>query len=85
MKTLGFTGVNTEGQEELVIVAINREEEKTIQLKQADAGKYNYYEVYTTNENRDLELTASGVYDSQYVPFTIEAESVVTIRLTNKQ
>ena len=84
MKTLGFTGVNTEGQEELVIVAINREDEKTIQMKLADASKYNYYEVYTTNENRDLELTASGAYDSQYVPFTIEAESVVTIRLTNK-
>ncbi len=84
MKTLGFTGVNTEGQEELVIVAINREDEKTIQLKQADASKYNYYEVYTTNENRDLELTASGVYDSEYIPFTIEAESVVTIKLVNK-
>lgn len=84
MKTLAFTGTNKEGQEELVIVAINREGEKTVQLKLEDAGKYNYYEVYTTNEDRDLELTASGVYENEHVPFTIEAESIVTIKLVNK-
>ncbi len=85
LKTLAFTGTNKEGQEELVIVAINREnEEKTVQMKLSELGKYNYYEVYTTNESRDLEQTASGEYDSEYVPFTIEKESIITIRLIKK-
>lgn len=83
LKSLAFTGVNSEGQEELVIVMINREEEKNIQLALTDLGQYNYFEVHTTNENRDLEMTASGDY-TEYTPFTIEGESVVTIRLTKK-
>ena len=83
MKSLAFTGTNSEGQEELVIVMINREEEKTIQLALNEQNEYTYFEVHTTNENRDLEMTASGEY-TEYLPFTIEGESVVTIRLIRK-
>ena len=83
LKTLAFTGVNTTDQEELVTVVINRGDERTLQMKLADYGKYTEYEVYTTNENRDLELTASGAFD-QYTPIVIEKESVVTIRLINR-
>lgn len=83
MKSLAFTGVNNDGQKELVIVLINREEEKTIQLALKELEQYNYFEVHTTNENRDLEMTASGEY-TENLPFTIEGQSVVTIRLTEK-
>lgn len=83
LKSVAFTGVNIDGQEELVIVIINQEEEKTVQLALSEAGGYNYFEVHTTNENRDLELTASGAYN-EYLPFTIEGESIVTLRLVKK-
>lgn len=84
LKTLAFTGVNKDGQEELVTVVLNQEgDERTLQMKLEDYGKYTEYEVYTTNENRDLELTASGTFD-QYTPIVIEKESVVTIRLINR-
>lgn len=83
MKSVAFTGTNTEGQEELVVVLINREEEKTFQLALSNLGQYNYYEVYTTNEDCDLAMTAGGAY-TDHLPITIEGESVVTIRLINK-
>jgi len=84
LDTVAFTGINKDGQEELVIVVINKEKEaKTIQMGLADFGKYNYYEVYTTNENRDLEMTQNGALE-QYSPMTLEAESIITIRLINQ-
>lgn len=83
MKSVAFTGVNGGGQEELVLVLINREEEKTFQLALSEKDKYNYFEVYTTNESRDLERTASGTYEEN-LPFTIEGESIVTLRLIKK-
>ncbi len=83
MKSVAFTGVNTEGQAELVVVLINREEKKTFQLALSGLGQYNYYEVHTTNENRDLEMTAGGEY-TENLPFTIEGESIVTLRLIKK-
>lgn len=85
LRTTAFTGVNDEGQEELVIVVLNRNEGTTVQLNLEDYGKYNYYEVYTTDETHDLEMTAGGEYTDQYVPVTIGASSVVTIRLVNKK
>jgi len=83
MKSVAFRGVNAEGQSELVVVLINREEEKTFQLALSELGQYNYFEVYTTNENRDLEMTASGEY-TENIPFNIEGKSIVTLRLINK-
>lgn len=81
MKSVAFTGTNEKGKQELVIVLINREEEKTFQLALSENEKYNVYNVYTTNEEKDLELTGNGTYtDNQ--PFTIEGESIVTIVLT---
>ncbi len=82
LSTVAFTGVQ-DGKEELVIVVSNKEEEKTVQMGLADFSKYVSYEVYTTNENRDLEMTQSGTFE-EYTPITIEAESVVTIRLISK-
>lgn len=84
LDTVAFTGTNKDGQDELVIVIINKEKEaKTIQMGLEDFGKYTSYEVYTTNESRDLEMTAGGEFE-QYTPMTIGAESIVTIKLTNK-
>lgn len=83
LDTVAFTGVNKDGQEELVVVIINKGKERTIQMGLADFGKYTYYDVHTTNENRDLEMTASGTFE-QYTSMTIEADSIVTIRLINK-
>jgi len=83
LKSVAFTGVNSDGQEELVVVLINRTEEKTFQLALSELGQYNYFEVHTTNENRDLEMTASGEYTDK-LPFTIEGESIVTLRLIKK-
>lgn len=81
MKSVAFTGTNTDGREELVLVLINREEEKTFQLALSETGKYTEYQVYTTNENCDLTLTEQGAYvDNQAI--TIQAESIVTIILT---
>lgn len=81
MKSVAFTGTNDEGKEQLVIVMINREEEKTVQLSLNDQSRYATYEVYTTNEQYDLEMTASGEY-KEHTPFTIMGESIVTFVLT---
>lgn len=83
MKSVAFCGVNAEGCEELVVVLINREEEKTFQLALSELSQYNYFEVHMTNENRDLEMTVSGEYTDN-LPFTIEGESIVTLRLIKK-
>lgn len=80
---LAFRGVNAEGQEELVIVLINRGGERTFRLDLSGVRKYNYFEIYTTNENRDLEMTSSGTYEEN-LPFSIEEESIVTLRVIKK-
>ena len=81
MKSVAFTGTNDEGKDQLVIVMINREEEKTVQLQLTDQTKYKTFEVYTTNEQCDLEKTAGGDY-RENLPFTICGESIVTFILT---
>ncbi|MGN0507029.1 MAG: glycoside hydrolase [Lachnospiraceae bacterium] len=81
MKSVAFTGKNGEDREQLVLVFINREEEKTFQLALSETGKYTEYEVYTTNETHDLERTEQGAYvENQAI--TIQGESIVTIILT---
>lgn len=81
MKTVAFTGTNDEDREQLVLVMINREDEKNIQLALSETGKYTEYEVYTTNEELDLEMTANGEYTEDQA-FTVQGESIVTIVLT---
>lgn len=81
MKSVAFTGTEEDGTQRLVLVLINREEEKQFQLALSEENKYNAYQVYTTNEERDLELTKEGVYQEGQA-FTIEGASIVTIVLT---
>ena len=81
MGSVAFTGTNELGNNELIIVLTNEEDEKKVRLDLDTLNAYDYCEVYTTSEEKDLELTASGDYDSDTV-ITIEGASIVTIRLT---
>ena len=81
--SVAFTGQNELGQKELVIVLTNEEDEKTFRLDLNTINKYDYCEVYTTTEEKDLEMTFSGDYDSD-TAFTIEGKSIVTIRLIER-
>ncbi len=81
--SVAFTGENALGQKELVIVLTNEEDEKTFRLDLNTINKYDYCEVYTTTEEKDLEMTFSGDYDSD-TAFTIEGKSIVTIRLIER-
>lgn len=83
MGNVAFTGTNDEGQQELILVLKNEEDAKTFRMKLATSNNYNYYEVYTTNEEKDLQCTANGEYSAK-TAFSIEGQSIVTIRLIAK-
>ncbi len=83
MRSLCFTGVNEDGQEEMVFVFINREGEKNFRLGLTNPEKYCNYQVVTTSEERSLEGIEDGVYTSDTV-ITVEAESITTVILTGK-
>jgi O-glycosyl hydrolase len=83
MQSVAFKGVGDSGKEELVIVLTNREDEKTFRLDIKGEKGYDNYEIFTTTEEKDLELTASGEFDEDTV-INIEGKSIVTIRLKSR-
>lgn len=82
MKSLAYTGTNEEGKKELVLVFVNREEEKNFKLSLSDV-TYGQYEIVTTSEQRDLEQVEIGDYTENTV-ITVEAESITTVILREK-
>ncbi len=80
---VAFKGTNDKGQKELILVLKNEEEAKTFRLNLGTDNKYNSYEIFTTNEEKDLQCTASGDF-TEKTAFSIEGQSIVTIRLTEK-
>ena len=84
MGSVAFTGVNENNENELVVVLTNEEDKKSFRMDITGTIGYNTYEVYTTTEEKDLLLTASGKYDPNTV-ITIEGQSVVTLKFTARQ
>lgn len=84
LRPVAFTGINEQGERELVLVLINREKEKNFCLEVSSEYTYGSYELFTTSEQYDLERTATGTYDENTV-FSLDAESIVTIRIQEKK
>lgn len=84
MKSLAFTGVNDNGEEELVIVLINREDAKEFKLDITSNMDYNHYTIVSTTEEKDLLQTVSDEYSKDTV-IQIEEESISTVILSKKK
>lgn len=80
LNPVAFTGVNSDGKQELVMVFINREGEKQFKLDLGDNTGYTSYEVHTTSEDYDLEQTDAGSYTNDTV-IKLNGESIVTVIL----
>ncbi len=78
LKPVAFSGVNTQGEKELVCVFINRGEKERIAIQ--GENEYSTYEIYTTSQEQDLVQTASGTTEEAN-GFEIPGESVVTVVL----
>ena len=80
LKPVVFTGIDDgDGKEKCVLVFINRGDEKKITL--AGVEGFNTYEIHTTAEEKDLELTASGTVEKT-TEYVIGEKSVVTVVLS---
>ena len=83
LKSVAFAGANENNEKQAVVVLTNEEDLKTVRANLTTENGYNYYEVYTTTLEKDLELTAAGEYNSDTV-IQIEGQSVTTIVFTKK-
>ena len=95
MLPTAFTGVNDEGEQELVMVFINDKtkdgkpaDEKTKKEEYADrefllegVAGYGRIAVYVTSEDYDLECVLEGDFDPSK-PVTVPGGSVTTVVLT---
>jgi O-glycosyl hydrolase len=81
LKPVAFKGVNQEGKPELVMVFINREDEKELKLDIQSDKEYNQYRIYTTSEDYDLEETKSGDYSNDTI-IPLMKESITTVVLS---
>ena len=80
LRPVVFTGIDDgDGKEKCVMVFINRGDAQNISL--AGVEGYSTYEIHTTAEEKDLELTASGNVTADTV-YEIEGQSVVTVVLS---
>ncbi len=80
MRPVAFKGIDDgDGKEKLVVVFINRNEAQTVALEGIEG--YSGYEVYTTSEDKDLELTASGSFETG-TEYAVAEASIVTVVLS---
>lgn len=71
------------GEDKVVIVAINKGDQQTLNLDLVCGQNFNQVDIYTTTEEHNLECTYKGAYELQ-TEITLEKASIHTIILQNK-
>lgn len=80
---VAFTGINEAGNEELVLVLINKNNsKKQVKLEFPNNLLYNYVAVYETSPDKSLECIYEGSYTSGLIE--LNSESITTIILSKK-
>lgn len=79
---VAFTGLNTQAEQELVLVFINESVYDTaVSLEISSAQVYTAMRMYVTSKELDLSCVLDGTYEAHYL-FIIPAQSITTVVLT---